>query len=69
MFFAKKTVADIIGPITKIVKDLEAHAGVHLGKAWDHDDKAAEHLALANEARTEHRAALAQADKIKEIIA
>lgn len=66
--FKKRTVADIVAPIQRIVDDLHTHAGTHEKKAERHSDLVSRHAVLAQDAAGEAKEAKATASKIASLI-
>lgn len=63
-FSRKKTVEDIVAPITSIVTELRDHAATHDAKAEKHIELVDHHHIQAAEAQAEANKASSQASKI-----
>lgn len=67
-WFSKKTVEEIVAPITKIVDELKEHAEHHAGMANWHVTKASDHDKAASVAKDEAATANQTASKISALI-
>lgn len=69
MFGRRKTVEDIVAPISRIVTELKTHAESHHDKAGGHLTEADRHKILAQAARNEGEKADTTASKIAGLLA
>lgn len=68
MFGRKKSVEDIVRPLTKIVDQLQVHADTHHELANEHLNESARRKQAADDARDEALKANAHAGKIASLI-
>jgi hypothetical protein len=68
MLWRKKTVEDIVAPITRIVDELKDHADTHHGLANNHAAEADRRLAAEKAAREEANKANLTAGKISGLV-